>query len=327
MAGIQVTKVWETRASATLEKINKKVTDNIFKGVPILEFMLQNGRVRRVSGGLEIGEPVMYGTNPNFQAYTYYDSVAIAPTDEVTTAFYPWRLYNQAITISEHEVDVNSDSETKIFDLLKTKIKNAEMSMRTGLETDFFAAQSGKRLDGLGTIINTSAGTVGKINESTEAWWAPSRVTSGVTALNLRKTMRTMRNNILDGVPDAETKQLVIFTTQTIHEAYEDLLQDLVRLRYEDQSKRDAGFGFPGFQNALSLSGIPIVWSSRTPANTMYFLNTAFLGFVLHTNKDFKMTEMRHEVNKHASVAHIQFMGNLTCSARRHQGIISSISV
>ncbi len=326
MAGLQLTKTWDVRASSTLEKFNPDVVDQIFKGIPVLDFMLASGKVRMLNGGLRISEPLLYTQNPNFQPYEHYDLVATAPTDEVTRAFYKWRLYNTSIVTSEQEILENSGSDTQLFDLLKTKVKNAEMSMRDGLATDLYAAQTGKRLDGLATHISETATTVGELAEATYTWWVPSRITSGVDILNLRKNMRTMRNNILDGVPDAERAGLVIVTTQSIHEAYEDTLQDIVRFTSADQNPR-AGNGFGGFQNALAFSDIPMIWDSKVPANTMYFINTTFLGFVLHSELNFKMSEMRHRVDQHASVSHIQFMGNLTGSARRHQGGIFNITV
>lgn len=324
MAAITTTKEWDARASSTLEKFNNVVRDQIFKGLPVLDFMLQSGRVRRVPGGRRISEAVLYEGNQNFEPYEHYDVVATAPSDGATRAFYKWRLYNIALTISEQEIDENAGNETKLFDLLKFKIKQAEKSMRDGLATDLFATQAGKRLDGLGGIISTTANTVGEIDETTNTWWAPQRNTSALDALGLRGAMRTMYNDVLESVDPVSEDKLVIVTTQAIHEAYEDQLQDTVRLRYEQQNASKVGFGF---KNALAFKNAPIIWDSKQTAKFMYFINTDYLGFVLHPNKDFKMTEMRHRVDQHASVAHIQFMGNLTCSARRHQGVISNITV
>lgn len=326
MPSLSQTKVWDARNSATLEKFNNEVRDQIFKNFPVLDYMLASGRVRMESGGRKISEALLNDENDNFQPYEYYDLVATQPTDEVTRAFFKWRLYNTAVVVSEQEMLENAGSETRLFDLMKIKIKNAELSMRKGLTTDFFAAQAGKRLDGLGTLISESANIVGELDESLHPYWAPQRITSGVNALNLRKNMRTMRNNIMDGTDKGTQSGIVIVTTQAIHEAYEDQLQDLVRFTRSDQSP-SAGLGFKGFQNALNFSEIPLIWDSAVPANTMYFINTNFLGFVIHSDLNFKFSEMRHRVDQHASVAHLQFMGNLTCSARRHQGGIFNISV
>ncbi len=101
MASLVTTKTWDVRASATLEKFNNVVRDQIFEGIPVLDFMLQSGRVRREPGGIEISEAIMTEGNNNFQPYEYYDQVATAPSDGATRAFYKWRLYNIAISISE----------------------------------------------------------------------------------------------------------------------------------------------------------------------------------------------------------------------------------
>jgi len=327
MAGLSQTKVWDVRASATLEKFNNEVRDQIFKGFPVLDYMLQSGRVRMQNGGRKISEALLYDENDGFQPYEYYDLVSTAPTDEVTRAFFKWRLYNIPIVVSEQEQDENAGSDTQLFDLLKVKLKNAEMSMRKGLTTDFFAAQTGKRLDGLGTIISATANTTGELAESTYTWWAPVRDTGGTDLLSLQKAMRSMRNQILDGVPEKEGSGLVIVTTRAIHEAYEDLMQDKVVFNASDQNP-NSSLGFGGFQNALKFSNnIPLIWDSAVPSGTMYFINSAFMGFVIHPAHNFNLTPMRHRVDQHASVAHLQFMGNLTVSARRHQGIINNITV
>lgn len=324
MAALVTTKTWDVRASSTLEKFNNVVRDQIFEGIPVLDFMLQSGRVRREPGGRRISEAIMTEGNSNFQPYEYYDTVATAPQDGATRAFYKWRLYNQSFSISEQEIDENAGNETKLFDLLKFKIRQAQASMRDGLATDLFAAQTGKRLDGLATLVSSSANTVGELDETDHPYWAPRRNTGGVDALALRGAMRTMRNDVMKSLDPISEDKLVIITTQEIHEAYEDQLQDLVRLTSGDQTKASSGFGF---RNALDFKGTPLIWDSKVPSGTMYFINTDYLGFVLHPNKDFKMTEMRHRVDQHASVSHIQFMGNLVCSARRHQGIITNITV
>jgi hypothetical protein len=242
-------------------------------------------------------------------------------------AMYDWRLYAHGMSISDHEIALNSDSETKIFNLFQQKVKNLERSMRQELEADIFTAQAGKKLDGLPTLVSSSPNTVGGLSETDYPTWKPSRVTSGVTALNLRQTMRTMRNNVLDGVGLKEAGGLVIITTQAIHEAYEDQLQDLVRFTSQDQKNKMAGFGFPGYQNALSFGGIPLIWDSNVPSGTMYFINTNFLKFVIHRDYNFEMTELRREVNVFAASSYLRLMGNLIVTARRHQGVITNISV
>ena len=60
------------------------------------------------------------------------------------------------------------------------------------------------------------------------------------------------------------------------------------------------------------------------PASAMYFLNTDYLFFRPHRERNFVALDpsKRYSVNQDAVVQILAFAGNLTCSGRQFQGIL-----
>lgn len=318
MAATSLTKSFDALVSSVLHNTNSTVKDAIFDGLPVLKALQAKGKVRTVSGGDRIQEPLMYAANPTAMAFSNYQIVDTTPSDGITSAFYQWREYNVALVISRYERNVNSGSKERIFSLLDAKKKQADMSLRDLLSQKVFTAQSGLHLDGLPTLVATAAGSAGGIDSSNEAWWDNQRTTSGVTAANLVDSMRSMFNTCSRNV----TKPDLLVTTQTIHEAYESQLEPHARFTLSN-SNSNLGFGV----GTLVFRTVPLVWDGDCNSGVIYFLNTEFLGFVMHGDGDFKYGPAVTPSDQHATVSNLYFMGNLTCSNRRFQGIISSITV
>jgi hypothetical protein len=88
--------------------------------------------------------------------------------------------------------------------------------------------------------------------------------------------------------------------------------------RYSDQTKADGGFVTLKYKNADVLfdgnSGIPTAHA--------YFVNTNYLELVVHQDADLEIMEDMRPVNQDGSVTPILWMGNLTCSNRKLQGVM-----
>ena len=54
----------------------------------------------------------------------------------------------------------------------------------------------------------------------------------------------------------------------------------------------------------------------------MYFLNTNYLQLVVHQDADMEIMDEMRPVNQDGSVTPILWMGNLTCSNRKQQGVV-----
>jgi len=62
--------------------------------------------------------------------------------------------------------------------------------------------------------------------------------------------------------------------------------------------------------------------ASGIPASHAYFINTNYLKLVTHKDADLDEMEKKEPVNQDGEVVPILWMGNLTCSNRKLQGVI-----
>ena len=126
--------------------------------------------------------------------------------------------------------------------------------------------------------------------------------------------MTTMFNTLTIGrvAPD------LLLTTQSIYEAYETSL--VAQKRFQSDSVADVGF-----QN-LTFKGRPIVFDRDCPTGLMYFLNSKYIKWVVHSDADFAPTEFVRPENQDASVSLVLLQANTTISNRRRLGVINTIT-
>jgi len=61
------------------------------------------------------------------------------------------------------------------------------------------------------------------------------------------------------------------------------------------------------------------------PDGMMFFLNESFIQFRHHRKRNFKFEPFQKPLNQDARVAKVLWLGALTCSAPRYQGIITGL--
>lgn len=321
----------------TLQLVRPRLTDNIFRANGVLAYMLANGRVMVSRGGRYIQETLMYATNQTVQAYRGYDRLNVAPTEELTDAQYNYRLYAVSMGISGEEQLLNSGQAAK-FNMLDAKIRVAEKSIRQVLNDEITGNGSSKDLNkqilGLDEFYDdtTSWSTIGGINSNTYSFWrnqlayngdgtgtgtssSPYQVAAASTT-QLTKALNRVYHNCAKGTPDQPD---VILTDQTTYERYENDAVD--KLRLTNVSMANMGFENIMFKNAT------MMWSDTlsdkgTGFSPVYFINTDYLSFTLHPDRNFKMSGFRSPIDQDAEIAQILFAGQMTCSNRRRLGII-----
>jgi len=62
--------------------------------------------------------------------------------------------------------------------------------------------------------------------------------------------------------------------------------------------------------------------NSGIPSDHMYMINTNYLELVVHKDADLEVVEEIRPTNQDGAVIPILWMGNLTCSNRKQQGVI-----
>jgi len=308
-----------------------KLVDNIFVSNVITQRLLKKSV--STSGGEKIVEPLIYAKGRS-GFYDSYDVLDISPTDEITAAAYDWKFAYAAITISRKEELQNSGPDA-VIDLLKSKMKIAEMTIKDTFGTNVFTtgATSANAFVGFYDLIEQNSSAVGGIDPSSYSWWSSNtlNVTSAsnygnstapdwdaiVTTTNASYVHKFMRDMYGQCTEDNIQPSLIV-TTQEVYDAYEASLTANKRFT-GNQSLADAGFPNLAFRNAS------VVVDSHCPSGRMYFLNEDYLQFRHHKDEFFRFEGFQKPINQNVRVAKIFWAGALTCSNRRFQGVVTGL--
>ena len=286
---------WDNILSTTFHNYRKQLTDNIFESRPLLNFYMSKGRMRTLSGGISIVEPLIYAEG-DFHAYTEWESIAVTPVNTATAAQYDWKQLAATIAISGLE-EAQNNSKEMVVSLLEAKIMQAEETLKTKLNKMLFGTYTGadaaNGFTGLPSLVSNAAVAAGKIVN--EAWWA-SVINDGTTATDgagLEKALRDSYNSASDAGNDRVD---AIFTNAYGFGFYESTLTPQVR--YTDVEKANLGF-----QN-LMFKNVPMFWDFDCPgtdddAGTVavaddsacyYGLNSKYVGLAIHSDRNFKQS-------------------------------------
>ncbi len=313
-------------ASATLREYRPKLVDNITQKIELLRYFKAAGRIQTWDGGDPLTENLMYKLG-SLQSYEDFETINYQPTNGITVAQYPMKSVVAPIVISRGDMLKNA-GKSRIIELLKTRVLQAELTMAEGIEAMLFSdglGNGGKDWLGLGAFIETGAttvaptrqgtGTVGNINRSTATnafWknWASDGAKASAAGDNLLSAM-TQMNYKLRSATD------MIMTTDAVMALYESLLRGF--MQFEQKQIGDASFG------KLLYKGIPMDYSEECGTGLMYWLNSEFIKFRPHVKSNFVTTDFRKANNQMAEYADVLLDGNLTVSNSSRLGVIHAI--
>lgn len=305
-----------TLASTTLKNYRKTLADNIFKDNVLWNHFKENGGVEYKDGGRKITVPLMYETNSTVQAFSGTDTLDLTYQDGIDAAEYDWAMYNVSVVITKED-ELKNSGKSQIVDLLKAKIKQAEMSLKERLNNDFFNGTSASNeLVGLETAIET--GTYGGIAGATYSWWQAYEENTSET-LSIAK-IRTGLNTVNLGAGGGKCSIMV--TTQTLHEKYEGLLTADINYNVAT-SKEVKRLGDAGFL-ALGFRGIPVVFDEACTSGVWYYLNTDNMKIAIHKNADFDVIKKADPSDQHVSTRHIMVMLQTVVNRRSSLGKLTA---
>lgn len=319
--------------ATTIQSRSGVLADSVTNNNALLYKLRQRGNVKPVSGGNVILQELMYN-DPNTQnagSYSGYDVIDITPNSPISAAQYDLKQYAAAVTISGLEQLQNSGKE-QIIDLLEGRIQVAEAQLMNQISAGIYSdgtGNGGKNITGLQAAISTTpaTGTYGGINRATWSFWrnvAFSAVTNGgaaVTAANIQSYMNRVAVQLVRGTDRPD----MIVADNNYYRAYLESLQAIQRVTSEDSAA--AGFTSLKYLGAglncdVFLDG---GIGGAIPANTMYFLNTKYIFFRPHRDRNFvPIGGDRQSVNQDALVRLIGWAGNLTTSGAQFQGVLTA---
>ena len=308
--------------STTFRKHRKEIADNVSNNNALLRKLKSDGAYRKEDGGLSIVTPLDYAENATYQRYSGYDVLNISASDVLSAAEYQWRQIAINVVASGRELRINS-GDSRIINLAKARIKNAIRTFNNNFSSDLYSAGSlTNQINGLQAIVaDTNTNTVGGIDASTWAFWQNTVLDASDVSVTPSST--TIENGLmlplwlsLDRGPDDQPDLIV--ADNTYYQYFEGSQASLKR--YTTAESANGGFVTLKYKNADVLFD----GNSGIPANHMYFLNTNYLQLVVHQDADMEIMDEMRPVNQDGSVTPILWMGNLTCSNRKLQGVIKA---
>lgn len=317
--------------TTTIESRSGELADNITNSNGLIYEMKKSGNIKTFGGGTSINEEIMFydPATKNGGSYSGYDIIDITPNSPLTSAQYDMKLYAKAITISGEDRLKNSGNEA-LIDLIDARTEVAEADLMNDLETDLFGdgtANGGKALTGLAAAVSDTptVGTYGNINRATWAFWrnkafdATTDFGAAATAVNIQSYMN---RSVLPIIRGKEAPNLCI-ADQNYYRLFLESLQSIQRVASDEYAA--AGFASIAYMvggkqmNVLLEGGI----GQQISANRMYFLNTKYLKWRPHSDRNFRaIGGDRESVNQDATTKLIGWAGNLTCRGAQFQSVL-----
>jgi hypothetical protein len=312
--------------TTTLRNRTGKLADNITKNNALLLRLRKRGNVKTVSGGRTIVQELEYAENGTFKRYSGYEALNISPSDVFTGAEFNYAQAAVAVSISGLE-QLQNTGEEAIIDLMESRIKNAEKTLVNNIALDCYSdgtADGGRQIGGLSLLVSQTptTGVVGGIDASTTVgtFWRNlkfSGVTDGgsaTTSANIQSYMNRLYVQLVRGTDHPD----LIIADNNYYRLYLESLQAIQRITSNEMG--EAGFdSLKYMQSDVVLDG---GFGGGAPASTMQFLNTDYIYFRPHVDRNFApIGDDRYAVNQDAMVKLVGFAGNMTVSNRRLQGV------
>src|SRR5258706_2062482 len=304
--------------ATTIQSRTKVIADNVTKNNALLAYLDKRGNRKSVSGGNTIMQELSFAANGNAGWYSGYETLPIAAQDVISAAEYSWKQAAVPVTISGLDQLMNSGPE-RMIDLMEARMAVAEASIANLIALAIYSdgtGSGGKELDGLLKQVATapSTGTVGGIDRATWAFWRnqifKTTTTGGAaaTSVNIQSYFNRLWASLVRG---ADRPDLIILDN-VYWGFYTSSLQTLQR--FTSTEKAGAGFMSLKYMDADVILDGGV--GGGMPASTAYFLNTKYIFFRSH--KDRNMVPLspnqRYSVNQDAAVQILAWAGNMTAS-------------
>ena len=283
--------------------------------------------------GVTACQEIMYNdtTTNNTNSYSGYEVLNVAQNSPISAAQFSITQYASAVSISGLEMIQNSGKEA-IIDLLDGRMEIAEAQLTNRIGGDVYldgTGNSGKNITGLGAAVPDAptTGTYGGIDRATWTFWRSvvySGVTTGgaaVTASNIQQYMDAVAVQLIRGTDKPD----LIVADSVYYRLYLQSLQSIQRVTDSGSSMAGAGFASLKYYGAGMASDVVLdggIGSAAT-ASHMWFLNTKYLMFRPHSDRNFvPIGGERQAVNQDAIVKLIGWAGNLTSSGPQFCGVL-----
>lgn len=310
--------------TTTLRNRSGELADNVSKGNALLMRLKEKGGWKPATGRTIVQE-LDYAENGTFMYYSGNEVLNIAASDVISAAEFDWKQAACAVQASGLEVDVQNTGKEALLDLLESRIKNAQRTMKNNVCNGCYSngtGTGGKQIGGMALLVADapSTGTVGGINRANFSFWrnqvydSSSDGGTAATATNIQTYMNRLYLRCSRGgdVPDLITADSLYYAL------FWASLQ--ANQRFTDPKLAAAGFQTVKFANA------DVVYEDNSghPASQMYFLNSNYIFLRYAPKRLFKPLDRVNSLNQDAFVQLITFAGNMTTSNASLQGTLKA---
>lgn len=320
MSALSITDSFNTIRSITHPLVARKIADNITNKIPLLYLLNKMGNKEYENGGFDYRIPV-FKELQTVQRYTGSTVLSSNESDPVTTAQYSRKQLTVPIFATGTKMLQNTGSSPEtIINYLTVLIETAEESLKNGMDSDIFSAntESDLGITGLQNLVSgtPTTGTTGGLDRSVYTFW--QNQTAAITTNFSTNGLIAFRSLYFNCIRGDEFPNIGIITQSmyiNLHRALTSTIQ------YNQPSPKTA-FGDLAFEH-IFFQGMPIMFGTNVPANGGYFLNTKYLKFMVARERDFAIREFITPDNQDAMVARIYWAGNLLASNLSRQGVLT----
>ena len=305
--------------TTTLAGYSKTMADNVTNNNALLRHIDAKGN-KSPATGRTIVQELEYATNSTTKWYSGYEVLDTSTSNVFTAAEFNYKQLAGNVVISGLEQVENSGPE-QIFNLLKSRIRNLEKSLKNTMATALYADGTGtdsKEIGGLQLVVPGTVGnTVGGINSGTYTFWKNqvydfSTETVTASATTIQTAMNTLWLACIRG---ADRPDVIVGDTNYFG-FYWSSLQTNQRFTSDESASA-------GFLNLMFMDS-PVYYDDQCPANKIYMLNTDYLFLRYAEGREFVPLGEKASVNQDALVMPVAWAGNMTVSNRARQGVIQA---
>jgi len=307
----------------TLDDFSAEIWNLILGQNKVLNFVDKMGGVRRLSGGANITERVLYAENNTFGSISAYETIDTTPQEPFTAAQFAWKIIAGAYSLANLVVFQNSDSKHQISNVVTDLLMAAAQTGELELCRQYFADGTGNGGLDMGGLRHITAagswGTVGGINSASGAdtWWRNQTASSvGSAAANLVDDLNTVRHSC-----ERNGRMVDLWIgDQNAAEAYERACLQIKRNVFEN--KRAADVGLPNIEYA----GAPFIHDPNQTAGYIDGICLKSTKLTLGTDMKYRKSPMVSPYDQDVKTQLLVLYGNVSCGDRSANGLLYGIT-
>lgn len=320
--------------TTTLRSRTGQLADNVTSNNALLTRLNTKGRIKPVSGGSQILQELAYANNATAMFYSGYQPLDLTPQKVIDAATFDFKQAAVGVSISGLEMLKNSGKE-QVIDLLESRIEVAEETMQNLISTGIYSDGTGfggTQIGGLQLLVSATptTGVVGGFDRSnsSNAFWRnqlTSFATLGLTAG--ADTIQAAMNNLYLKQVRGSDQVDIILADNTYFRYYLESLQSITRIMDNNNDVGKLGFTNLKYMNADVVldGGVYTGTYTGVPSSQMYFLNTKYIHYRPHTDRNMVVDERpRISVNQDAEARLVLWAGNMTLSNGMLQGVLTA---